>query len=162
MWKIYSSPGAGVAIVSNGARLGTALASISERLYLGAIRYVDPNLVEIGTRNTFDTLMVKRASYSYEREVRLVYWDTEDMYDPLANFKWNSSNRRFEDLIYDNRPLVLGRAFECDLDVLIERVIISPFAPAWYQPMIERLRDRLDLRFPVDVSKLLTVPLPVP
>jgi hypothetical protein len=163
MWKIYGSPGAGVAIVTHGGRLEAALASDSKELHLGAVRYVDPATFEIGTPNAFDTLMVKRANYSYEQEVRLVHWDTEgDLHDPLANFSWNEDTMRFDDIVEDHRPLVPGSLLDCDVDVLIERVIVSPFAPPWYLPMIERLREQLGFRFAVTASNLLTVPSIIP
>jgi hypothetical protein len=162
MWKIYASPGAGVAVVSNGARLESALASNSEGLYLGAVQYEDPNTVKIGTKNAFDTLMVKSTSYSYEQEVRLVHWDTEDLHDPIPDFSWNEETMRFENIVDDHRPLTAGLGLQCDVDVLVERVIVSPFAPSWYLPMIERLRDQLGFRFPAVASRLLAAPPIVP
>jgi hypothetical protein len=162
MWKIYGSPGAGVAIVTNGARLESALAGNSEDLNLGAVRYQDPSAVQIGTGNAFDTLMIKRASYAYEQEVRLVHWDTSECHDALEKFSWNDETLRFDDLIEDLRPLRPGMSLSCEIDVLIERVIVSPSAPSWYGPMIERLRDRLGYSFPVHSSKLLSAPPELP
>lgn len=158
MWKIYGSPGAGVAIVSNGGRMETALSSNVEDVYLGSVQYDDPDVLQIGFQNGFDTLLLKRSSYSYEKEVRLVHWDTKDMHDALANFAWNENDMRFDDVVEDQRPLIPGMALSCDVDVLIERVIVSPYAPAWYLPMIETLRDQLRLSFPVSGSNLLTGP----
>lgn len=162
MWKIYGSPGAGVAIVTNGGRLESALAGNSEDLNLGAVRYQDPAVFQIGTANAYDTLMIKRASYAYEQEVRLVHWHTGEFHDALENFSWNEETMRFDDLIEDVRPLRSGMSLACEIDVLIERVIVSPFAPPWYSQMIERLRDRLGCRFPVQDSKLLSGPLELP
>lgn len=159
MWKIYGSPGAGVAIVTNGARLEIALSENTEDVYLGAVRYRDPSFVQIGGSNAFDTIMLKRSSYSYEQEVRLVHWHTDDVHDALANFSWNDETLRFDDILDDPRPLRSGMPFNCDLDVLIERVVVSPFAPPWYGPMIERMRERFGHRFPVHRSKLLDAPL---
>lgn len=157
MWKIYASPGAGVAIISNGARLETALDSNSQSLNLGAIRYEDPNTFQIGNANAFDSLMVKRASYSYEQEVRLVYWDTEDIHNPLPDFSWNEETMRFDNIVEDQRSLKPGLSLQCDVDVLIEWVVVSPFAPLWYLDMIERLRKQLGFQFPVSASNLLEV-----
>lgn len=162
MWKIYASPGAGIAIVSNGARLETALASNAQQLNLGAVRYEDPNVFQIGTSNGFDTLMVKSTSYSYEQEVRLVYWDTEDIHNPLPDFSWNEETMRFDNIVEDNRPLKPGLSLECDIDVLIERVVISPFSPIWYLESIERLKNQLGFQFPVAASRLLEAPPVVP
>ena len=132
-----------------------ALASNEQDFNLGAIRYRDPSWLQIGSDNGFDSIMIKRDSYAYEQEVRLVHWHTGESHDALANFKWNDETLRFDDLIEDDRPIREGMSLSCDIDILIERVVISPFAPAWYIPMIERLRDRLGFKFPVQPSKLL-------
>jgi hypothetical protein len=162
MWKIYGSPGAGVAIVSNGARLETALAAHEEEFYLGTVEYRDPSFIQIGIPNAFDTMMIKRSSFEYEREVRLVHWHTGEFHDALVNFAWDDERMRFDDLIEDARPLRPGMSFACDVDAMIERVIVSPFAPLWYAPMIERVRERLGYRFSVQMSKLLELPPVVP
>lgn len=69
---------------------------------------------------------------------------------------------RFDDLIEDTRPIRPGMAVGCDVSVLIERVIVSPFAPPWYKAMIERLRDSLGFDFPVHDSRLMAAPHIVP
>ena len=162
MWKIYGAPGAGVAVITNGARIETALVESAEQLHLGAVEYRDPAAIQIGTSNAFDTIMVKRASYKYESEVRLVHWHTGSFHDALENFAWNEETMRFDDLIEDTRPIKPGMVFKCDVDVLVERVIISPFAPPWYAGMIERMRDMLGHRFPVHMSNLLETPHVIP
>lgn len=162
MWKVYASPGGGVAIVSNGARLETALARNEQQFYLGAVEYRDPSAVEIGAANAFDSVMIKRSSFDYEREVRLVHWHTGDFHDAVANFAWNDERMRFDDLIDDPRPLTPGMSVECDLSTLIERVVVSPFAPSWYVPMLNRVRERLGHRFVVQKSKLLDAPPVIP
>lgn len=162
MWKIYGTPGAGVAVITNGARLETALAASEQDTYLGAIQYRDPTYFQIGTPNAFDPMMIKSVSYAYEQEVRLVHWRTGEFHDALANFNWNDETLRFDDLIDDPRPLRPGVSLACEIDVLIERVIVSPFAAPWYAPMIERLRDKLEYSFPVHTSKLLSAPPVIP
>lgn len=158
MWKIYGTPGAGIALITNGARIEQALSSNSKSLYLGAINYVDPSVVQIGTSNSLDAIMSKRLSYAYEQEVRLVYWDTDSMHDPLEKFSWNDSTMQFDDIIEDKSPIKDGIALDCDVDTLIDRAIISPYAPTWYLPMIMRLRDHLSFQFPVSVSTLIQPP----
>lgn len=162
MWKIYGAPGAGVAVISNSERMETALGASKPDSYLGAVRYRDPSYFQIGMSNGFDPMMIKSVSYAYEQEVRLVHWDTEDIHDSLENFNWNDKTMRFDDLIPNPNPLRPGISLSCNIDALIERVIISPFAPPWYAPMIERLRDRLGCAFPVHTSKLLSVPPVIP
>jgi hypothetical protein len=162
MWKIYGSPGAGVAVVTNGGRLEDSLAANDEELYLGAVRYKDPRSFQIGTSNAFDNIMSKRACYDYEQEVRLVHWHTGEFHDVLANFSWNEQSMRFEDLIEDTRPIRPGMSLSCEIDVIVEKVIVSPFAPSWYEPMIDRVRERLGYKFAVQRSQLLDIPCVLP
>lgn len=158
MWKIYGAPGAGVAIVTNGARIEQALALSEHKVFLGSVEYIDPMGVQIGASNVFDALLAKRVSFSYEREVRLVHWDTSDLHDPLESFCWNAEKMRFEEIAENPHPIKPGISLGCELNALIERVVVSPFAPQWYLPMIERLRDRLGYQFSVFKSELFSAP----
>lgn len=155
MWKIYGSPGFGVAIISNGARIESSLHSVDKKLYLGKVKYEDPNVVEFGSKNAFQSVIVKRSNYQYEQEVRLVYYNTEDIHNPLEDFSWNRKRMRFDNIKEDIRPVTPGFSLSCNLDVLIEAVVISPEAPSWYLPMIENLRDSLGFGFKVYSSQLL-------
>lgn len=158
MWKIYGAPGAGVAVVTNGARIELALAQNSEPMYLGAVQYQQPGFVSFGASNAFDKILIKRAEFSYEQEVRLVYLDTNDMHDPLENCAWNSGTMRFDDIVEDNRPIRPGYRFNVDIETLIQKVVIAPTAPTWYEPMIEKLREQLGYSFPIEKSSLLDIP----
>jgi hypothetical protein len=162
MWKIYGSSSGGIAIVSNGGRIDAALSAETKTVHLGAIQYQDAYTFQTGYRNGFDTLMIKRDSYAYEDEVRLVHWDTSALHDSLSNAVWNEEQMRFDGIIDDNRPIVPGINLECDVNVLIERVVVSPFSPPWYLPMIQRLCDQLQFTFPITSSALLTAPSIVP
>jgi hypothetical protein len=158
MWKIYGAPGAGIAIVTNGARIETALAVNDEKLYLGSVKYREPSWVQIGMRNGLDAIMIKRSSYAYEQEVRLVPWKTDDIHNGIDHDAWNDDTMRFERFIDDVRPIQPGMSVKCDIDTIIEMVVVSPYAPSWYLPMIERLRDRFGHSFLVHKSKLLEAP----
>ncbi len=103
-------------------------------------------------------MMVKRSSYEYEHEVRLVHWLTGGFHDALEKAVWNDATMRYDDLIEDPRPITPGISLGCDVDVLIERVIVSPFAPPWYSSMIEKVREKLGYCFPVHRSNLLVSP----
>ena len=158
MWKIYGAPGAGVAVISNSERLKSALAENREKLYLGAVRYRNSSTFQIGAGNVFDTVLVKSSSYEYEREFRLVHWQTGEIHDALAYSEWNEETMRFTGLIEDSRPMKPGMPLRCDIQALIARVVVSPFAPPWYRTMIEELVKRLGYSFPVYQSRLLTSP----
>jgi hypothetical protein len=158
MWKIYESPGAGVAIVSSCSRLEGALSVNAENLHLGRVNYRDPSIVEVDVSNYFEHLLSKLSSYSYEKEVRLAYWNSDGAHQPLANATWNPTIRQHENVIDDVRPILPGIPFLCDLDHLIERVFVSPFAPSWYVNTIEAVRDKFGFKFPVHRSTLMDKP----
>ncbi len=163
MWKIYASPGTGVAVLTNGGRLGAALEAEPLELHLGAVQYRAPGVFTIGMPNVFDPVVIKSGSYSYEQEVRLVHWDHSQPYhDPLKNFQWNEEKLRFEDVITDDRVLIPGRSVACDVITLVEKVIVSPFAPPWYLQMIEDVRDQLGFKFPVVGSTITSIPKAIP
>lgn len=158
MWKIYGSPGPGIAVISNGARLETALSQNAHRLYLGYVRYFDEIFDQIDSSNGLNAIISKRKCFSYEREVRLVYWDFANMHDPLQDAEWNEATRRFSPITEDTRPLVPGISLRCDLSSLIETVVISPDAPPWYQTTLQVIRDKLGFTFPISTSTILSSP----
>lgn len=158
MWKIYASPGLGLAIVSNGARLVESLRNADLELHLGRIRYFDETKEQIDWSNGFNVVMSKRAPFSYEEEVRLVYWDTSDVFDPLANDKWNEETLRFDDVVPPPALTKEGLAVQCDLDTLIQEVVISPGAPRWYADTVRQVCERFELRSNVRQSTLLAPP----
>jgi hypothetical protein len=158
MWKIYASPGLGLAIVSNGARLAESLRNTDVELHLGSIRYFDESKDQVNWSNGFNVVMAKRSPFSYEEEVRLVYWDTSDMFDPLANDKWNDESLRFDDIVPLPELTKEGMAIQCDLDALIQEVVVSPSAPQWYTDTVRQVCERFDLRASVRQSTLLAPP----
>ncbi|MEM8917928.1 MAG: hypothetical protein AAGE37_03630 [Pseudomonadota bacterium] len=158
MWKIYAAPGPGVAVISNSARMTESLSQDDRKLYLGAVNYFDERTEQIDWSNAFNIVLSKRQSFSFEQEVRLVYWDFEDMQDPVDMESWSDETMRFESVNTDTRPVSPGVAIDCNLEALIEKVVISPFAPPWYRSTIESLRDQLGLKFPIESSNLLDPP----
>jgi len=158
MWKIYGSPGAGVAIVSNAVRLETALRASPERLFFGKVSYHHFGKLILGGEYLEHTVS-KLSSYEYEREVRLVHWDIENAHHPLANCEWNDVSWRFEKIEDELSPVKQGLKVTCQIEELIEEVVVSPFAPAWYLPMLVAVRDKLGYQFQISASPLLSEPL---
>jgi hypothetical protein len=158
MWKVYGSPGAGVAIISSCSRLESALQANEQNLFLGRVIYRDISAIEVGASNYFEHILSKLSNYSYEREMRLVYWSHGKSHAPLIKSRWNDVARRFEDVGDDLRPIQPGVSFNCKIDLMIEKVIISPYAPSWYVSTIEGVRNRLGYTFPVHKSILMDKP----
>lgn len=158
MWKVYGAPGPGIAIVSNGSRIERGLMHDDRKLYFGKVRYFDQSSETIDWSNAFNIIMAKRTSFSFENECRLVYWDTSSTHDPLDFDSWDDGTMRFEKVNRDDRPLTEGVAIECDLELLIDEVLVSPFAPNWYFDAIVKLKNSLGYKFSVRYSDLLKPP----
>lgn len=158
MWKIYASPGPGLAIVSNSAKISESLRNNDQICYLGHVRYFDEEREEVDFSNGFNMVLSKRKSFSFEKEVRLVHWDTTNSRSPVDFDSWSEKILRFERLFPNEWPATPGLSLNCDVGTLIERVVISPYAPKWYVGIIEGLRDKFGFQFPVEVSKLMQAP----
>jgi hypothetical protein len=127
MWTEYGEDG--VAICSRYGLLKSALDSITDRAFLGLVRYNVGHLWN-DTFNTLQFIMTKRAEYAEEREVRAMLWIT----DPYAGI-----NRHFDS---DDRPhprpltppppdrVFDGHRRKVDLQALISEIVVTPWAPS--------------------------------
>jgi hypothetical protein len=80
----------------------------------------------------------------------------------MENVDWNDAKLRFDKIVEDVRPVNPGIPFDVDIDILISKVVISPYAPPWYFPMLETLKNQLNLSFEIVSSKLLDQPKVIP
>jgi hypothetical protein len=52
----------------------------------------------------------------------------------------------------------MGKTLACDLNALIDKVIISPFAPAWFGEVVSDAISKFGFAFEVQKSELLDEP----
>lgn len=137
MWKIYLAAAEGVAIQSTVQRLEESFASAQQDIHVGVVKYLDYQQEQMPTENLFAPFLHKQKSFEYECELRAVvnYFPTQD------------GNLELPD--GDVRSFV-----PVDLDVLIERVIISPLAPPWFAELVQSIADRYEFDKPVELSAL--------
>ena len=110
LWRIYCSPGAsGVAVKTNATRLWDATRN-EKNANIGKVHYID--FTKYFAAND-QWIYCKRSSLAHEREVRAV----------LPNDLENSLN---------------GLSMPCDLNDLVEQVVISPYAPTWFKNWLVR------------------------
>jgi len=119
MWKIYVNGNGGVAISSTVARLKESFRNSPEDISLGKITYA------VGTHGVHvdhpvRRYMRKKPAFSHEQEARLVFFD--------------------EYRSHLGRPGVL---IPVDVNVLIEKVVISPKAEAWFLSLVKNLVAKL-------------------
>jgi len=132
MWKLYSASGQGIAIESTIKQLKLSLQSVKE-LIIDSVRYMDfdKDSIEKGYRHY--VLFLKRKSFEYEQELRATI--------PL---------------------LEQGKGIhvKCDLNTLITRIHISPFAQSYFIDAVEAVCHNKvhTLDKPVVTSKLFDNP----
>jgi hypothetical protein len=146
MWSLYSAKGSGIAVKSTFEKMDTALKPAGRKLYAGRVRYADYDTAPYTSGNLFFNVMQKRISYEFERELRIVFWDIDISHKPYGGGRINKDFAELEALVPPP-----GVEFECDLDVLVSAVHVSPASEGWYRDLVE----------PVMVKYGLTKPLPV-
>jgi hypothetical protein len=131
MWRIYGPNGHGVAIQSTIGRLRRALDSDAQAEVL-PIRYVDFETHYPERTDPYGLFTFKRRAFEHEREVRAII------------------------KLSANEPQ--GRLVARNLDVLIERVVVSPLVPTWYAEVVEAVTRSFTLNKPIARSSLYDEP----
>lgn len=126
MWKLYSANVTNaVAIETTYQRLYQALDE-DPYIDIGKVKYIDYNsqFANIGC----GAFWYKRKSFEHEREVRAIVRNHErtgkGIYQPV------------------------------DLDVLIKKVYVSPYAPEWFAQVVREVVNKYDLDKPVVYSSM--------
>ena len=122
MWKLYSREEDGIAIKTDFNSFKTSF-TCSQSIYIGSINYVDYETFLIPEGNTFSPFLHKRKSFEHEREVRAI-----------------NSQRPIQDD---------GAYYEVNLSLLIQKVIVAPFAPDWFFELVKSVTTRYNFNFEV-------------
>ena len=137
MWEIYATRHSGLAIQSSFARLRDSLASSTEHVLIGLVQYVDYKTSILPEGQMIEPYMLKRLSYSYEKELRgVVLWDA-----PIPP------------------QMPSGIKVACDLNTLIETIFVSPTAPQWFYDLVMSISKKYALNCPIIRSSLAEDPI---
>ncbi len=130
LWRLYApANSAGVAITTRFDRLDQGLGEQYE-VNFGHVRYIDFNTRFAGT---YDRVFWKRSSLSHEQEVRGVI----------------KGGAKSED--------IKGISVRLDLSC-IDRVVISPYSPPWFEDVLRTTMKSFELTAPVSPSDILSQP----
>lgn len=121
LWKIYSDFNKGIMIESSILNLKECLKKSKPELFLSEIKYLDYAKERMPDGNIFNPVIHKQNAYSYEDEVRLIRFIDD------GKFSW------------DNQKVQEGIYIKCDLNILIEKIVLSPFSPQWYFDLMESI-----------------------
>ena len=130
LWRLYCPPPIpGIAIQSRAGHLWNA-STQDASFMVGKVHYLDfKKYYAHRDRRIF----CKRSSLSHESEVRAVISEK-------------------------SRNSVEGISVACDLSQVVEKVVISPFMPPWFQPVLEDVIEKYGFSFQVTQSELLEQP----
>ena len=134
MWKLYSREEDGVAIKTDFNSFKTSFAC-SQFIYIGSVSYVDYESFFIPDGNIFFPFLHKRKSFEHEHEVRAI------------NSRFASQDDEISMQLYHDR--ISGTYYEVDLSLLIQQVVVAPFAPEWFLELVKSITARYNFNFPV-------------
>ena len=126
MWKQYADND-GVAIVTSSSRIKDSFHSVDTPIYMSRVKYIDYNrepIYDMG--NMFSVVIHKRKSFQYEQEVRCLTLLNDLYTDSGINEKYYISEGKKKKVDFDKFPK--GIKLDIDLEKLIEKVYISPYA----------------------------------
>lgn len=132
LWRLYCPPGSsGVCIRTTFRDLDEAIRTERE-VKFGHVQYIDFSKEFAGT---YDRIFWKRKSLSHEAEVRGVLEDRRGEHEPPP-----------------------GILIDVDLVKMIRQLIVSPFAPNWFQATLEKTMHKLTMPIHVVRSELSELP----
>lgn len=140
LWKIYSDFGKGIMIKSTIERVLRAFEKTIEPVRVSEVQYTNYRTGSIPDFNTAFPITHKQDAYNYEQEVRLIY----EIDGPQIGktFDWA------------NQPIQEGKSLRVDVNLLIEEIIVAPFAPNWFKSLIEDVCSRYSIKVPISKSIL--------
>lgn len=148
MWKIYSKIN-GLAIETDYESLADSIDS-DEFIRPCLVKYIDYNNDNIGYNgNGLLQFTLKRREYKSENEFRLIMTSSRDLDNQFEKkYKTNEiGSLKYE--FYKNFPIL-----ECPVNIhtLIKKIHLSPYAPAWYKPILEDIINKYSLK-DIEVSQ---------
>ena len=144
MWKLYSKDDNGIAIKTNFDSFAKSFTS-SEAIYIGKISYIDYETDFLPHSSLLSAFLCKRKGFEHEHEVRAIIQilppgDRNDGKEEVIDFSQDICD--------------VGNYYEVDLSLLIQEVVVSPYAPDWLLELIRSVATRYNLEAPVVGSTL--------
>jgi len=125
LWKIYlHGHQEGVAIKSTAKRLKDSLQKSGETVYIDKVTY-DQRSLEYDDINIFNVATNKIKPYNFENECRAFI---------IGQIQFNKNDGNPPHPKYS-----VGAEIAADLEILIDKLFVSPFAGHWFTKLVESL-----------------------
>ena len=142
LWKLHLKTGEGIAIQSTFKRLIESLSKdLEHEIYIGKVNYIDYETELMREDNAFYPLMHKRRSFEMERELRAVIM------------------KYAVKVLQQEKSSPLGLYISVDLDILVEKLFVSPTAPEWFSDLVTSVVNKYGLKMEVIQSSLAGSPI---
>jgi hypothetical protein len=129
MWNIYAR-NYGVAIQTKYKKLKDSFQKSDKPIYIGKVIYYNESAHQIPMNDPLAPFLHKRCMYQYENEIRCCYIMSE------------AEGTRFT---WEEQDTYNGIFIPVDLDMMIERIYISPYAPKWFRDLVARTNDAFNI-----------------
>ncbi len=139
LWKIYGASEQGIMIKTSYYKLKQAFEKESRQIYCAEVIYKDYMTEIVESGNMFSAVYTKDKAYSYESEVRLIH-----QVDPIQGCEHDWTQEEFEN----------GVMAEVNLELLLEEVVISPFAPFGFRETVQDVMKRYDMKCNIRASHI--------
>jgi hypothetical protein len=150
MWKEYGNEG--VAITSRYQLLKSALDTMSDRAFIGLVRYGAKHMLG-KPANLFRYITTKRSKYAHEQEVRAFLW----IPDPHAGINRHyDENDRVHPIPLTPPPanVLRGQRRKVDVQALVIEIVVSPWASSATLDEVNRLVSDAGYKIPARQSGL--------
>ncbi len=138
MWKSYSNTNNGILIITDYESLKRAFNASKENITPSLVKYIDWEKQFVPAGNTFYPFIHKPIFYTYEKELRLMY--------PIADMPLKAD--------WSKQKSQYGVAIDCNMNDLIQKIIVAPFATDSYFENIESLAKKYGINSPIERSQL--------
>ncbi|MGZ5244124.1 MAG: hypothetical protein ACXWW0_09505 [Bacteroidia bacterium] len=142
MWKLFLKSNEGIAIQTTTSLFKESFKHFPQPVYIGKVNYIDyeDDKFYYPFNDTYVAFLHKRRAFEHEREYRAIL-----SLDP--NFVWDEQENPF------------GQYIPIDVDVMIEKVFVSPGTPSWYTELIVSMCEKYGLHKEVVPSGLNKKPI---
>jgi hypothetical protein len=135
MWKVYSDYRTAVAIKTTVSDLIDSISEEEKDIYIGKIKYVNPNENYLFNGNTFQFFFEKRDYFSFENEIRI-----------LTTLEYNGNQELLK--------LPPGTFVKTKPEFIIKEIKLAPLASDSFKNLIELKLSNAGLRVPVSFSEI--------
>lgn len=147
MWRLYLKTNEGVVIQTTVGKLRESFSDYKEELYISKVRYLDyankgwydRNDYPIEHYNLFTPIVHKRTAFVHETELRIFQQIEEAV---------NNEN------YWNDKANYIGKLITCDIEVLIDKIIMPPTADDFVKNKIDALLKKYEIQRDVEPSKL--------